>query len=113
MAFADSFAQCMNQAGVHMDASAVTDQQHFQQSINYLKEWFHGLDQTTQEALDAATTNDRASYLLAEAQVAPGIPDMLHQFDQATGWPLSTLIQWSEHCISQAAGGGQAAAAHQ
>jgi len=100
MAFADSFTQCMSEAGVSVNAS-VTDEDYFIQSIEYLQEWYNGLPSDTQEALDAATTNDRASYLLAEANVAPGIADLLDDFDNATGWPLSTLVQWCKHCADQ------------
>lgn len=102
MAFADAFVQCMQNAGVNIDAGAVTDESHFTESLNYLQQWINGLEGDTKEALDAATTDDQASYLLAEANVAPGIPDLLNAFDAATGWPLSTLVDWCVHCISEA-----------
>lgn len=102
MSFAESFAQCMQNAGVAIDPGAVTEESHFTEALNYVKSWFDDLDQVTKEALDAATTDDQASYLLAEANVAPGIPDLLNHFDAATGWPLSTLLEWCLHCVQEA-----------
>lgn len=103
MAFADAFVQCMQNAGVTVDAGVVTEQNHFTESLTYLQQWIGGLESDTKEALDAATTNDRAAYLLADANVAPGVPDLLHAFDAATGWPLSTLVDWCVHCAGEAA----------
>jgi hypothetical protein len=113
MSFVESFVQCMQNAGVSVNEASVTEQSHFAASVDYLKQWVDSLDSVTKEALDAATTDDHASYLLADAQVAPGVPDLLRDFDNAVGWPLSTLLDWCVHCIQQAeheAGAGDTAA---
>ena len=110
MSFAESFVECMSNAGVHVDASSVTDESHFTESVSYVQSWFNGLDQTTRDALDAATTNDNVAHLLAEANVAPGIPELLAHFDAALGWPLSTLLSWCQHCIGEASQANQAQA---
>lgn len=107
MAFADAFVQCMQNAGVNIDSGAVTEENHFSDAVNYIQQWINSLDSDTKEALDAATTDDQASYLLAEANVAPGVPDLLNAFDSATGWPLSTLVDWCVHCIAEASQQGE------
>ena len=85
MSFAESFVECMQNAGVQIDASSISDESYFTDSVGYVQSWFEGLDQTTRDALDAATTNDNVAYLLAEANVAPGIPELLNDFDAAVG----------------------------
>ena len=103
MAFAESFAECMQGAGVNVDPTVVTEEGHFSEAVNYLKSWFDALPQDTKEGLDdASATADRVATLLVTANVAGGIPDLMNAFDQAVGYPLSTLLDWCLHCIEQA-----------
>src|SRR6266508_3434234 len=107
MSFADAFTECMQNAGVQVDSGCVTDEGYFTESVNYMKSWFDDLDQITKEAMDAATeTSEPVSSLLAEANVAPGVPELLKHYDEAVGWPLSTLLDWTLHCISEASQAG-------
>jgi hypothetical protein len=103
MAFAESFAECMQGAGIHVDPSAVTEEGHFSEAVNYLKSWLEALPQDTKEGLDdASATADPVAAYLVTANVAAGIPDLMNAFDQAVGYPLSTLLDWCMHCIEQA-----------
>lgn len=105
MAFADSFVECMQNAGVSsIDHSAVTDASHFVPAVQYLQQWFHGLEDSTRNAIDQIATNEALAQVLAHAEVnvAPGLEQLLAHFDANVGWPLSTLIQWCVHCAEQA-----------
>lgn len=108
MAFAEDFAQCMSQYGVTVDASAVPDADTLRQALEYAQQWFYALDPQMQTGFDAATTNDAASILLADPSVnaAPAIPGILNAFDNATGQPLSTLLQTAIYCAHNAAQSG-------
>jgi hypothetical protein len=104
MAFADEFVQCMSQYGVTIDASAVPDADLLRQSLEYAQQWFYSLEQGMQTGFDAASTDERASILLADPSVnaAPAIPDILHAFDSASGQPFSTLLQAAIYCAHNA-----------
>jgi hypothetical protein len=103
MGFAESFAECMQGAGVHLEPDVVTEEGHFSEAVNYLKSWFDGLPQITREGLDdASAMADPVAAHLVTANVAAGIPDLMNAFDQAVGYPLSTLLDWCLHCIEQA-----------
>lgn len=103
--FAQSFADCMQQAGVSVSASSVTEQSFFTDAVNYVKSWFDNLDSSARAALDAANAagTEKVSGFLVDANIAPGIPDLMKNFDDASGWPISTLLDWCVHCIEQAA----------
>src|SRR4051812_36454771 len=110
MSFAESFVACMQNAGVDVHPDSVTEEGHFTEAVQYMKSWYDGLDAQTREAMDAATsTEEPVAYLLADANVAPGVPALLDHFDAAVGWSLSTLLDWCLHCIGEAsqAGAGQ------
>jgi hypothetical protein len=103
MSFVESFVHCMSDAGVQVRAESVTDQSHFEPAVRYVASWLGGLEAVTKQAIDAASTNDEVAYLLPDANIAPGLADLMADFDRAVGWPLSTLLQWCEHCATQAA----------
>jgi hypothetical protein len=112
MAFAESFAECMQGAGVQVDPGAITEEGHFSEAVSYLKSWFDSLPQDTREGLDdASATADPVAAHLVTANVAAGIPDLMNAFDQAVGYPLSTLLEWCLHCIEQARQAAPAASA--
>jgi hypothetical protein len=106
MAFAESFVECMQGSGVNVDAGAVSDESTLEESVKYVKSWLDGLDGTTKEAIDDASTNpEKVAELLVEANVAPAIPDLMKAFDGSSGVPLSTFLDWCIHCIEQAKSG--------
>lgn len=105
MSFADDFVQCMSGAGATVQASSVTEQDHFTQAVQYIQTWLQGLDDYSREGYDAATTDNPVSNLLVSANVAPDLAGLMSDFDAMTGWPLSTLLQWCVHCAQQAAQG--------
>jgi hypothetical protein len=104
MAFADAFVQCMQQAGISaVDEASVPAADTLQRGLDYLKQQLDGLDATVKEAIDAATKDDAASALLGDAvDVDAAVRDLLVRFDEATGWPLTTLLEWSIYCLQQA-----------
>lgn len=104
MPFAESFVQCMQeQAGVTVDASVVTDQAHFTETVSYVKQWYDSFSEAAKTPLEAASSEGEVAKFLVEANIAPGLDGLMAVFDQLVGWPLSTLLQWCEYC-------GQAAA---
>jgi hypothetical protein len=112
MGFAESFAECMQGAGVQVEPGVVTEEGHFCEAVNYLKSWFDGLPDNTKDGLDdASATADPVAAHLVTANVAAGIPDLMNAFDQAVGYPLSTLLHWCLHCIEQSRQAEQTASA--
>jgi hypothetical protein len=112
MGFAESFAECMQGAGVNLDPSAIQDESSFGEAINYVKSWFESLPAEAKQGFDDATaTGEPAAQFLVEANVAPSLPGVMQAFDQASGVPLSSLLDWCNYCTEQAkaAGEGQTA----
>jgi len=110
MGFAESFVECMQGAGVSLDAGAVTDEASFGDAINYVKSWFDSLPAEAKDGLDdASTTGEPVAVYLVEANVAPSVPDLMKAFDAAAGVPLSTLLDWCVHCSQQATAAGESA----
>jgi hypothetical protein len=103
MAYADSFAECMQGAGVQVDPGVVSDEATFGEAIAYIKSWFDDLPQEAKEPLDdASVTGEPVAAFLVDANVAPSVPDLMQAFDQAVGMPLSTLLEWCVYCDEQA-----------
>jgi hypothetical protein len=105
MAFEDDFAACMTNGGIQLDASAVPDEETFAGVLDYLNQWFQGLDPDIQAALDEATDSDPVNKALTESEV--GAIDstysaLLEAFDAASGVPLSTCLEWCQYCLEQA-----------
>ena len=105
MAYPDDFVTCMAQYGVTVDAGSLPDQSTLQQALEYVQSWFSSLDPQVQAGIDAATTNEATSQLLADSSVniAPAIEALLQAFDAAQGQPLSQLLQAALYCLSQVA----------
>lgn len=103
MGFAESFAECMQGAGMDVGAHVVTDEASFKDAVNYVKTWFEGLPQEAKEGLDdASATGEPVAVYLSQANIAPSVPDLMESFDKASGVPLSTLLDWCLHCSDQA-----------
>ena len=98
MAYRDKFAEYLANGGVPITVDDLPDDDTLKQAIDYLIQWFQSLPQWAQDGLDGATTNLNGSSYLAQPSVniAPALADLMAKFDQATGWPLSTLLQWCQ-----------------
>jgi hypothetical protein len=103
MAFINDFVQCMYDAGATIRPESVVEEEFFKQSVQYIQDWFNSLDELARAGFDAATEEHPASSVLVDANIAPHLGDLMADFDAMTGWPLSTLLQWCEHCMEQAA----------
>jgi hypothetical protein len=105
MPFADDFATCMSGAGITVDANIIPDADTFASVIEYVRNYHRSLDSDTAAALDAATASDDAATFLAHPEVNaidPSYISLLESFDQVSGMPLSTCLDWCEYCIGQA-----------
>jgi hypothetical protein len=104
MAFKESFVECMANAGIHVEPDAVTDEEHFDASVRYIKEWYDSLPTETKAGFEAISADEEFAILLAEDEVgvASYLPDLMRCFDGAHGWPMSTLLEWCEHCVDAA-----------
>jgi hypothetical protein len=104
MSFAEKFIACMSEAGIRLDnTTTIDDPAYFGEAVNYVKTWFDGLEQNTREAFDAAgSTGEPVAIYFSDEQIAPGLPELMIDFDQNSGWPISTLLDWCLHCIEAA-----------
>jgi len=105
MAFADSFATCMSNAGIPVEAGGIPDAATLGPVIDYLKSFVQNLDPDVRDGLDAATADDLVSVALADAEVGAidhSYVGLLHAFDNAAGFPLSLCLQWCDHCLAEA-----------
>jgi hypothetical protein len=102
--FADTFAQCMQGSGAAVGAGVVTDQASFAEAVKYVKNWLDGIDGTAKQALDDASTHPEGVAIhLVGANVAPSLEELMKAFDQTSGMPLSTFLDWCIYCADQAA----------
>jgi hypothetical protein len=105
MAFADEFATCMQGGGFNIDAGSVPDTGELSAAIEYLKNYIAGLGAEAAAALDEVTNSDPMAVIFADGEVGAmnsTYVALLSAFDAVSGMPISTSIQWCEHCIQQA-----------
>ncbi len=98
--FAEQFTSCMADAQIRLDETGIADAGYFSDAVRYVKSWFDGLDDRTQAAFDAAAqTGEPVAVHLVNNNVAPGLADLMADFDNNAGWPVSTLLDWCLHCL--------------
>lgn len=101
--FAERFMACMAEANIKLDQTTIEDASFFGDAVSYVKSWFDELDDKAKEVVDAATEiGEPVAVHLSEVNVAPGVPDLMADFDENPGWQLSTLLDWCLHCIDEA-----------
>jgi hypothetical protein len=107
MGFAESFVECMSGGGIQIDAGAVPqDANTFRSIVNYVQSAVQEFGDY-HEDFDAATADAGSQVVMSLSHpevgaIDPGYDGLLQAFDQASGFPLSTCLQWSTHCIEEA-----------
>jgi hypothetical protein len=83
MAFAEEFAQVMNDAGIPVDPQTVPDRDTVKQELDRANTWFWSLDPVVRESFDEGGAENAVCHLLGEAElnVAPGILGILEDSD--------------------------------
>jgi hypothetical protein len=93
----------MSDQGITISPGSVIDPDTFDQALQYLKSWYDGLEPTFKQAADQlSAANSGPAAALGQVNVAPALPGLLADFDNAIGWPTSTLIDWCVYCVQQA-----------
>jgi hypothetical protein len=110
MAFSDQFASCMSGASIPVDASSVNvDGPTLQSVVSYLRQNIGNFGDYA-AGLEAMTTPaDTGAVVFSQSDV--GAVDssyewLLSAFDQASGIPLTTALDWCDYCIQQASQAG-------
>jgi hypothetical protein len=99
--FGETFSQHLAATNIHVDPATLPDANTIRQAVDYLDQWYQSLDEADKAGMDAVTTDDAVSRLLAN-EVAPAIPGLLDAYDAAAGVPLSHLIAYTQQALTAA-----------
>jgi hypothetical protein len=102
MGFAEDFSQCLADAGIPIDSSAIPERADLELGLNALTEWVDSLEDPTREALDEVTGEFSVQVGIAEVDIAPTLRSLLEAIDGIDNVvPISTLMETSTTCLQQ------------